>query len=279
MDTAEPTGACPFCGFVDADTYILMLHVETLHSEGESPFVVREGPAQDVPSKRLGSSSDNGRRAQGPGKAVSSDTAALYDGYGSSGGSAELEYVVCSEETCGEAILLSELDAHIDMHVAERTTLEGADMRLVESSCNPASGPGPGDHSSSLTSHPPQPPDAVVLDDDDSAESLASDFSEDDTYGSTTRIKHVKPHRSKRYAADARRAAARDAGQGQGGRLAGIDKKPPKASKGHSASPASGEKGWKSFLIGGISTAKTAKAALLLSQQGSNHSRRLGVRT
>jgi hypothetical protein len=75
-----------------------MLHVETFHSEGESPFVVRE-PDLERNGDLMGS-----------GVEASEDS----DG----------DYVDCPEEGCGESVLAAELQNHIDLHLAEKMTFD-----------------------------------------------------------------------------------------------------------------------------------------------------------
>lgn len=111
MASTATIGTCPFCGFTDADEYILLLHVETLHSEGDSPFVVRE----DLDGRHIGihglPESNETSASHLKVKDVSSE-----------------DYVTCPEAECGEAILLSEIDTHMDMHVAEKLTVDDDDM-------------------------------------------------------------------------------------------------------------------------------------------------------
>ncbi len=105
----EPSlGACPFCDFTDTDTYALLLHVETLHSEDDSPFVVREAPdLSDHPINRQ-IHPHNPSLEELPSDPFGDDA----------------EYVACPEPDCGEAIFLTELDTHIEMHLAEKTTAD-----------------------------------------------------------------------------------------------------------------------------------------------------------
>ncbi|KAK3997450.1 peptidase family C78-domain-containing protein [Cladorrhinum sp. PSN332] len=83
---------CPFCGWKteggERDTYEMMLHVETMHSEGASPFVVKGDP-------------DNGRDSY-PGAKTE-----------------EPLYAECEVEGCGELILLDQLDYHLELHSDE----------------------------------------------------------------------------------------------------------------------------------------------------------------
>ncbi|KAL2128378.1 hypothetical protein VTI74DRAFT_9271 [Chaetomium olivicolor] len=77
--------ACPFCGWVnEAGEYQMLLHIETLHSEGDSPFVVKE---------------DNSRNS----------AEAIEDS----------QYVECPVESCGELLSLQELDYHLELHAEE----------------------------------------------------------------------------------------------------------------------------------------------------------------
>ncbi|KAI0592980.1 peptidase family C78-domain-containing protein [Biscogniauxia sp. FL1348] len=81
---------CPFCGF-DTDTeYAILLHMETRHAEGKSPFVVDESPAEGA-------------------GAIDSDA---------SGGDGD-QFAECPVEGCEEIVTLAELDDHIEFHAAE----------------------------------------------------------------------------------------------------------------------------------------------------------------
>ena len=101
-------GVCPFCDYIESDHYMLLLHVETLHSEGESPFVVREGHESTTLAR-------NNRRRSFEGPKLIGST--------SNDGREDL-YVKCPQEFCGEDVLLLDIDAHIDMHETEHTTLD-----------------------------------------------------------------------------------------------------------------------------------------------------------
>lgn len=108
MASTESLGTCPFCEFTDADMYILLLHIETLHSEGESPFVVRENQEE----------SQTGLLQDRPNSDETSSATKAEDG------SDEEDYVTCPEAECGEAVLLSEIEIHMDMHLAEKMTAD-----------------------------------------------------------------------------------------------------------------------------------------------------------
>jgi zinc finger-containing ubiquitin peptidase 1 len=98
---SSPVSECPFCGLKENDQYSFLLHIETFHAEGESPFVVREsgqGRNGDLAESRVDGSEDS-----------------------------EGNYVDCPEEGCGESILLVELQSHIDLHLAEKMAYDGTE--------------------------------------------------------------------------------------------------------------------------------------------------------
>lgn len=99
-DPDEAPISCPLCNFITDSKYQILLHVEALHPEGGvvSPFAVNEDASI---------------------AAVSS----LYD--------EEIKYTSCPVEGCGETILLTELDSHIEFHGAEG---EDSDMESEPSS-------------------------------------------------------------------------------------------------------------------------------------------------
>ncbi|KAK4156502.1 peptidase family C78-domain-containing protein [Chaetomidium leptoderma] len=78
---------CPFCGWTNAENgageYEMLLHMETLHAEGESQFVVKEDTASDA------------------------------------GTVENISYVECPTDGCGEVLLLQELDYHLELHSEE----------------------------------------------------------------------------------------------------------------------------------------------------------------
>ncbi|RYP66096.1 hypothetical protein DL770_008866 [Monosporascus sp. CRB-9-2] len=90
--------SCPFCGFQAEREYAMLLHMETLHSEDKSPFIIDE--------------EDSGIRAAGV------DTA-----------SNDEENLVCEcpIDGCGEFITLAELDDHVGFHAAEEQPSEDSD--------------------------------------------------------------------------------------------------------------------------------------------------------
>ncbi|RYP48970.1 hypothetical protein DL768_005242 [Monosporascus sp. mg162] len=94
--------SCPFCGFRAEREYAMLLHMETLHSEDKSPFIVDE--------------EDSGIRASGV------DTA-----------SNDEENLVCEcpIDGCGEFITLAELDDHVGFHAAEEQPSEDSDANAL----------------------------------------------------------------------------------------------------------------------------------------------------
>ncbi|KAK4143773.1 peptidase family C78-domain-containing protein [Dichotomopilus funicola] len=76
---------CPFCGWTnDAGEYQMLLHIETLHAEGDSPFTVKDENKLDDP-----------------------------------GAAEEASYVECPIDGCGEVVVLQELDYHLELHSEE----------------------------------------------------------------------------------------------------------------------------------------------------------------
>src|ERR1700761_6828378 len=102
---------CPFCDFVDTDSYFLLQHVELLHPEnGESPFIVKDEALTD---QGLGRASP----AIGKETALSNGQSLLPPP------GEDQQYVPCPY-SCGESILSAELPAHTDMHLAETMAFE-----------------------------------------------------------------------------------------------------------------------------------------------------------
>ncbi|KAI9841923.1 MAG: hypothetical protein M1837_000309 [Sclerophora amabilis] len=108
MDTNSAL-SCPFCEFTDHESYIMMLHVETLHSEGDSPFVVTESQEQEQLGFNQVAASNVGINEPSTQASLPVDSE---------------EYVTCPESDCGEAILLAEIDTHIELHQAEKEVTE-----------------------------------------------------------------------------------------------------------------------------------------------------------
>ncbi|KAK0651970.1 peptidase family C78-domain-containing protein [Cercophora newfieldiana] len=109
-DEQEPM-ACPFCGWQATDgEYAMLLHMESLHPEGEdSPFVVKDDDATDR------SKADE-----------------------------DLPYAECPVEGCGELLPFDTMDYHIELHAAEA----GADLD-GEAGQSPSRDPHTGGSSSS----------------------------------------------------------------------------------------------------------------------------------
>ncbi|KAI9837588.1 MAG: hypothetical protein M1819_007239 [Sarea resinae] len=118
MDSATRL-TCPFegCDFADDDSYIILLHVETLHPEsGVSPFAVTD---QGLGEQRAAESEE-------------------WNGYQSPDLAHEDEnggYVDCPHSECGEPVLLDELQSHMDLHMAVKLTFrDDEDTRPSQSS-------------------------------------------------------------------------------------------------------------------------------------------------
>ncbi|RDL35102.1 DUF1671-domain-containing protein [Venustampulla echinocandica] len=85
----EEQMSCPFCGYNTDNEYQIMLHMETVHPEGgESPFVVKD----DASLAAVLSLADD----------------------------QDAEYSSCPVEGCGEVLLRTEFDSHLEMHSAEQ---------------------------------------------------------------------------------------------------------------------------------------------------------------
>lgn len=101
--------SCPFCDFVEEDSYFLTLHVETVHPEtGVSPFSVRE-------TSQHSSNVPQPKETIVKGLFTPAPTASFdQDGY-----------VPCPHG-CGEQIARRELAIHADFHTAEAMAFEDA---------------------------------------------------------------------------------------------------------------------------------------------------------
>ncbi|KAK3945088.1 DUF1671-domain-containing protein [Diplogelasinospora grovesii] len=116
---------CPFCGWkAPADgerEYGMLLHMETLHAEGDSsPFVVaaaaegnNDQPGNGKPSPDNSSSSS------------SSSTVKEVDG--------DVEYGECPVDGCEEILLLSAMDYHLELHAAQEEADAGAPANTTTS--------------------------------------------------------------------------------------------------------------------------------------------------
>lgn len=90
---AEVLPSCPFCDYTTRDHYFLLQHVETVHPEGTSPFVVNE----DATGEGMETDVRESTRESSP------------------------EYIECQ---CGEFCILAEFESHLEMHYAEGTGIE-----------------------------------------------------------------------------------------------------------------------------------------------------------
>ncbi|KAF2142903.1 uncharacterized protein K452DRAFT_12731 [Aplosporella prunicola CBS 121167] len=93
--------SCPFCDFTSSDSYFLILHVEELHTD-DSPFKVTE-PSEPPTSALSQTKKEQPRnRDDSP--------------FGTD------EWVLCPEKDCDEQVYLSELNEHLDLHLAAGLT-------------------------------------------------------------------------------------------------------------------------------------------------------------
>lgn len=120
---------CPFCQFHDKSEYVLLLHIEALHTD-DSPFVVKDDPA----NTGLTSGFTNSINDLGPGKFNALD----YEFGGPSQDDDETTYVLCPEPGCEEPVLLMELQVHLHFHDAEQISME--DVRYSGEGRNASSG-------------------------------------------------------------------------------------------------------------------------------------------
>lgn len=103
---------CPFCQFHDENEYVLLLHIEALHTD-DSPFVVKDDPTNTGLTGSLTSS-------LGPGNFDQLD----YEFGSRTEDDEETMYVLCPESGCEEPVLLIELQTHLDFHEAEQISME-----------------------------------------------------------------------------------------------------------------------------------------------------------
>lgn len=96
--------ACPFCGFRKDDEYAIQLHIEEHHTE-DSPFSIMNS-APDLPPRRDARRTDPSERRDG-------------------------EWMKCTRPGCGEYLLVSDVQEHLDFHEAvdaSEDDVEGARM-------------------------------------------------------------------------------------------------------------------------------------------------------
>ena len=98
---------CPMCDFtvLPSDDYVLQLHFEQVHTT-DSPFVIKDDSESHSPLSPPRPSSKRKHVRDTP----SSDE--------------EESTVVCPEPDCGEAVLLSDFNDHLDYHAAETLSFD-----------------------------------------------------------------------------------------------------------------------------------------------------------
>ncbi|KAK3399011.1 DUF1671-domain-containing protein [Sordaria brevicollis] len=117
---------CPFCNWksTTTDEYAIMLHVETNHAEGESPFVV----ADEAAAANVGHIPEG--EEDGP------------------------DYIECPKEDCGEVLLTADLDYHLELHAAEQGDSASSETEIG----NPILTPSTPSPSQKVQSPPPKTP-------------------------------------------------------------------------------------------------------------------------
>jgi hypothetical protein len=123
---------CPSCDFavLPSDEYVLQLHFEQVHVE-DSPFRIRDETSVSPPrlpsrpsSKRAESSEDNDDpehlpslppRPSSESRKFTTDTPSDMEDDNS---------VLCPEPDCGELVLLSDFNEHLDYHAAETLSFD-----------------------------------------------------------------------------------------------------------------------------------------------------------
>lgn len=135
---ADESFSCPFCDFVDKDSYFLLQHVELIHPEGgESPFIVSESTEVEGCA-----SSSSTQRSEGVLKSIDGPQEATLDPEQGSSQTTLLAgksptYVECPY-SCGELIASAELTSHTDFHLAEKMALEDEVDEYSIGACNDA---------------------------------------------------------------------------------------------------------------------------------------------
>ncbi|EHA57034.1 hypothetical protein MCOR27_009683 [Pyricularia oryzae] len=95
----HPRASCPFCGY-EANEYGVLLHMEHVHPEGESPFVARD--------------SNN-----------SSTVSAAANGGFALDDTAGIQYAECTVDGCGEVVRGDEMEYHVELHAQEEGPEDG----------------------------------------------------------------------------------------------------------------------------------------------------------
>ncbi|WEW56289.1 hypothetical protein PRK78_001732 [Emydomyces testavorans] len=106
--------SCPFCEFTDSDTYFLTQHVELCHPEnGYSPFIAVGDDQSDDQTSRIKETHYPSLKDITPSKSPSSTELSIDT----------TSYTECPLG-CGEAIIVTELSSHLDLHAAEGLALD-----------------------------------------------------------------------------------------------------------------------------------------------------------
>jgi hypothetical protein len=102
---------CPLCPFsvIHADNYVLQLHFEQVHTE-DSPFRIENDPEQLPPPLPPRPSSQQSTHVD--------EATPSYTG--------DENNVLCPEPDCGEVVLLSDFNEHLDLHAAATLSFDEA---------------------------------------------------------------------------------------------------------------------------------------------------------
>ncbi|KAF2474381.1 DUF1671-domain-containing protein [Lindgomyces ingoldianus] len=102
---------CPLCAFsvLQSDNYVLQLHFEQVHTS-DSPFQIQNDPEPLPPALPARPSSNQPKH-------VGSDTPSEDEDENS---------VLCPEPDCGELVLLTDFNDHLDLHAAETLSFDEA---------------------------------------------------------------------------------------------------------------------------------------------------------
>jgi hypothetical protein len=111
-DMAGETGLleCPMCDFtvLPTDDYILQLHFEQVHTT-DSPFKIEDDAELPLPTATSQSLTKRKHKGDTPDTTSSDD---------------EEDTVTCPESDCGEVVLLTDFDEHLNFHAAETLSFD-----------------------------------------------------------------------------------------------------------------------------------------------------------
>lgn len=118
---------CPFCGYHSTCAYAISLHVETLHSDNhDSPFATKDDASLSLALslQREEEASFDTARTKLSRLSPSSIAPASSRQHGvdqdapADGDDADVDYVQCPQQGCGEHVFLIDYNDHLDIHVS-----------------------------------------------------------------------------------------------------------------------------------------------------------------